>query len=1157
MSMQETRTPGRDDAGNDSVSGEFIDLAGERYYAIRNVDRLAPFFISIISHDDHWLFVSSTGGLSAGRVSPETALFPYITVDKIHESSIHTGSKTILRLDMNGVESTWEPFKREHSGRYAFTRSIYKNLLGNKICFEEINHDLQLAFRYTWASSDSYGFVRQCELENLSNRELSIDMIDGLQNVLPAGTPRFAQSNTSNLVDAYKWNELDENTGVASYALYSGITDRAEPCESLRANTVFCLGLEERQVLISSGQLDSYRAGKSIEKELRLRGVRGAYLVRHSLHLAANSSRHWQIVADVEKDQRDVVALQEQLASPDVVAAAIGHSIDRGSDELARIMAGADAFQAAAEENVVEHHYANVLFNVLRGGTFDDQYTVRSADFSDTIRNFNDTVFARNQDMLATLPEKLSFTELAKTVADQQDPQLERLRREYLPIFFGRRHGDPSRPWNEFAINVRDSSGERLLSYQGNWRDIFQNWEALAMSYPEYIENIVAKFVNASTMDGYNPYRITKQGIDWEVEEPDNPWSFIGYWGDHQIIYLQKFLELSRNFHPDRLHTLLREPVYSFANVPYRIKPFSALLEDPKSTVEFDHQLANLIESRISALGADGKLILNTSGEVYQVNLLEKLLLPLLSKLGNFVIDGGIWLNTQRPEWNDANNALVGQGLSMVTLYYLRRYIDFMQELLAAETRPVALSVDVATWLSETCAVFSAFRLRLDGSPVSPEQRYELFAELGKAACRFRASIYAKESFAATVEQAPAAIATLLDDALTAIDHSIGTNVRKDGLYNAYNLLQIHDDAVTADSLYPMLEGQVAVLSAGAVAPEHASDIVAALFDSDIYRPDQQSFMLYPDRQLPGFLDKNRIPLEDATAIPLLRDMLASGDERLVVRDARGACRFNADFTNVGQLNTRLDHLKDVSANEIEAAREALQNLYERVFRHQEFTGRSGGMFGFEGLGSIYWHMVSKLLLAVQENFFSALEQGSDEAVQQRLAEQYYRIRKGIGFNKTPAEYGAFPTDPYSHTPKHAGARQPGMTGQVKEEIITRFGELGIRIAAGRVDFRPRLLRAREFVDRPRPFRYLDVNNQWQQLTVPAAGLAFTWCQIPIVYRLENAHEPGLLISGDDGSGQTLPQLSLSARQSTEVFRRSGRIKQITVTLQADMLFAE
>jgi hypothetical protein len=40
-------------------------------------------------------------------------------------------------------------------------------------------------------------------------------------------------------------------------------------------------------------------------------------------------------------------------------------------------------------------------------------------------------------------------------------------------------------------------------------------------------------------------------------------------------------------------------------------------------------------------------------------------------------------MNTQRPEWNDANNALVGKGISVVTTAYLRRSIAFWQEQLA------------------------------------------------------------------------------------------------------------------------------------------------------------------------------------------------------------------------------------------------------------------------------------------------------------------------------------------------------------------------------------------------------------------------------------------------------------------------------------------
>ena len=69
--------------------------------------------------------------------------------------------------------------------------------------------------------------------------------------------------------------------------------------------------------------------------------------------------------------------------------------------------------------------------------------------------------------------------------------------------------------------------------------------------------------------------------------------------------------------------------------------------------------------------------------------------------------------------------------------------------------------------------------------------------------------------------------------------------------------------------------------------------------------------------------------------------------------------------------------------------------------------------------------------------------------------QEYFDIRGGIGFNKTPKDYGAFPTDPYSHTPGFAGAKQPGMTGQVKEEVITRLIELGVFVSSGCICFNP------------------------------------------------------------------------------------------------------
>jgi hypothetical protein len=460
----------------------------------------------------------------------------------------------------------------------------------------------------------------------------------------------------------------------------------------------------------------------------------------------------------------------------------------------------------------------------------------------------------------------------------------------------------------------------------------------------------------------------------------------------------------------------------------------------------------------------------------------------------------------------------------------------------------------VAEWLLETAAAFARARPALGAGPISTDLRWRVLEQLGTAASRYREFVYRDRQFSGKTQLPLSNLTALLDDVLAAIDHTIDSNRRADGTYNAYNLLDLQPGAIRVDALYLMLEGQVAALSSGAISPEATVALVESLFDSAIYRADQRSFMLYPDRALPGFLEKNRIPPGRVEAIPLLRRMLDCGDERVVSRDASGCDRFNADITNVGDLDARLDSLVDRYDVDVAASREPLQALYEEVFRHREFTGRSGSMFGFEGLGCIYWHMVSKLLLSIQENYFAALDSHAAQETCGRLGRLYYRVRDGLGFNKTPAEYGAFPTDPYSHTPGHGGARQPGMTGQVKEEVLTRFGELGLRIVAGAVHFDPRLLRQREFLPESRRFRFVDVDDHWQEIAIPPSGLAFTWCQVPIVYQLGASSQRSLIFTLRDGGTRTLEQLSLPADLSSELFRRSGRIRQVSVEFPAEAL---
>ena len=1131
-----------------AVSGHFVDIDGDKYYQIKHSDQMAPFFISVVSASDHWLFISSTGCLSAGRIRPENALFPYRSVDYIHENAENTGSKTVVRVETDSGIKQWEPFNLQHNGFYDVERNMYKNIAGDKIIFEEINIDLGLSFKYQWATSEQFGFVRSSTLVNVSGQSVDLELIDGIQNIVPPNAPLALMQTSSALLDAYKWNELVADTTLASYSLYATLSDRADPAESLRAATVFSVADSYESILLSSEQLGAFRQGKAIQTETLKRGLRGAYFIHKKCTLVAEQCEQWKIIADIDKTHSDIVALLQKVSVIETLNPVISESVEANHQELLMLMAGSDAYQKTAEEATTVHHYANVLFNNMRGGVVVNHYWVEKSDLIKTVRFTNKLVAKKHRDFLAQLPDRIDYQTLVKLAMQENDDQLVRLCHEYLPLTFGRRHGDPSRPWNHFEIKLKDENGDRLLSYQGNWRDIFQNWEALGLSYPNFVKSFISKFVNASTIDGYNPYRITKEGIDWEILEEDDAWSNIGYWGDHQIIYLQKFLELSAKYQPQELNALLNADIFSYANVPYEIEGVDKLFADPKNTVIFNSEKQALIEQRIAELGSDGRLLLNADNSVYQVNLTEKLLVPLLSKLSNLVIDGGIWLNTQRPEWNDANNAIVGTGLSMVTLYYMRRYVAFLRELLVNGEGKVSLSAELAQWLMDTVDILNQANLLLAQGPIRDTARHTILVQLTSAAAVYRETVY-QSGFSGKKIVNTDIIVDMLAVSLKVMDKSIANNLREDGLYNAYNIIDYTNDRVEVKYLYPMLEGQVAVLSAGVLSPKESVTLLDSLYASEMYRADQKTFMLYPDRDLTRFENKNAISSDRVNNNVLLKQMVEQGDRRIIEKDVRGGYHFNANFENAGTLKAAL---KEVNSDNTKATDDILV-AYEAVFHHQAFTGRSGTMFAYEGLGSIYWHMVSKLLLATQENYMLAIKLDATASEVHQLADYYYKVREGIGFNKTPDVYGAFPTDPYSHTPKQAGAQQPGMTGQVKEEILTRFGELGLIVQDGQIHFQPSLLKETEFLTENGDFTFINLGCEYETITLNPGSLGFTYCQIPFVYILtDNAGK--VTITTNNGEQKQLDSLVLDPFVSQQVFARNGEIKRVTVSFPRALL---
>ena len=1058
------------------ITGAFVEADGDTWYRIDGHDHQPPFFMTLAGDSDLWAFISTAGSLTAGRRDQDGAFFPYETVDKIHLRWEHTGPRTWIRLQGAAGPELWQPFAPRLAGGSG-ARSVWKNLSGSRIRFREAHVSGRLAFQHEWSGAAGLGLVRSARLELLdgSDGPIAVQVLDGLLNLVPPGVGFEHSSTMSSLTDAYKWNESAANGRLGLFTLYAQIWDRAEPKESFLALTAWHAGLPAgTRSLLSAHQVADFCSTGRVQAETLTRGRRGAFLVNFDADIGA-AGLAWQIVVDGPRSQVEAFELAQRLASGGGTPAEIDAALLRNTAGLDALLARADGFQTSGDTMAAAHHRANVLFNIMRGGVFVDGVIFERDDLLAFVRQRNHALGERLSRLAADWPARMDRAD-ALLAARAAGPQAERLVLEYLPLTFSRRHGDPSRPWNRFSIRVRDAAGRQVVNYQGNWRDIFQNWEALLPSEPAYAGSMITAFLGAMTPDGYNPYRVSRDGIDWEVVEPDNAWSHIGYWGDHQVIYLLRLLEAAQAHDPALLPGLWNRALFSFADVPYRLLAHDEQTAHPKSTIRFDAPAHARAHARARSLGADGLLVCDAAGLPVLATLAEKLAIIVLAKAGSLVPGGGLWLHTQRPEWNDANNALVGNGLSVVTLAHLRRFLCFVAALPGAD-QPFALS-------PATLAALNGFAALVRATPLSvvddASARRGFLDGAGHLLDGWRAAGYQGEDSpdgpggrypAGVRAEAPAGLLTgLARSLLPLVDATLRRCRRDDGLFHSYNLVDLSGGRAEVDTLYLMLEGQVALLSCGLLDLGQSTRLLDALFASDLFCPRRQSFLLYPDRQLPGFLQRNRLDA-DALALPLVQRLLAERRVDLLQQQSDGTVRFAPALANRADL--------EAAGADLGQSLTPLAEAYERVLNHPAFTGRSGTMFGYEGLGCIYWHMVAKLLLAVQETVFAAADRQAPELP--ALVAHYRRVRDGLGYRKTAAAYGAFPADPYSHTPGEGGAQQPGMTGQVKEEILTRWGELGLRRRGGLVHFNPVLLDAAELPD--------------------DGALNFTWGRVPFTYR--------------------------------------------------------
>ena len=395
---------------------------------------------------------------------------------------------------------------------------------------------------------------------------------------------------------------------------------------------------------------------------------------------------------------------------------------------------------------------------------------------------------------------------------------------------------------------------------------------------------------------------------------------------------------------------------------------------------------------------------------------------------------------------------------------------------------------------------------------------------------------------------------SLLANAGRCISDTLHTSKLKSHLFHSYNILQLDPTAKCARirHLDLMLEGQVSALSSGLIGGSDACEMLSALKASELYCEQRNSYMLYANKVLPSFLEFNRVELHKALDNRILKIMLSVNDHRILEPVLDDMLRFVPSIKNaydlrdvISNLGADYTHLED-----FELASQEILDLFELTFKHNDFTGRSGTMFAYEGLGSIYWHMVSKLMLATLEVYNHEL----DKEVKKDLSKHYYCIQGGLGFRKTAKQYGAFPADAYSHTPLHSGAQQPGLTGMVKEGILARFGELGVQLVNGEITFNPTLLRASELLIEKSQVDFLLSDKTTHSFTIEKGAMIFTLMQMPVIYQFSNCDSEQIEVHHTNGITERIESNTISQSLSKKIFNRDQSIGHIMVDLKVSRL---
>jgi len=700
----------------------FLDHKG--HFVIDDYNRSKPFSnffpgIAGLWGIPMWVFYVNRGQCIAsfGIEAKDKAIMEFQPANKAYRLTTLQGFRTFIKVAIDGQKTYWEPFQNYLYGT-DFNKTQNLSMSAHDLTLTEVNSDLglEVTVNYFTMPEEPYSaLVRRVTVKNISSKECSVEMIDGLPVIIPFGLSDWLNKNMTRTVEAWMKVRNLENR-APYYQLNVEVADTPQVKHIKEGNFYF--------------SFDPRNDGEKL------------------LHPVVEASK---IFADAHDFTAPANFLRENFQFP---------TKQQTSNRTPAAMSRAQfVLQAGAERQIIsvlgyansEEQVNNIVKQSMKDG-FIDQKAVRNEAIINEIKNFAFTRSSSDEFNLYTV-----HTFLDNILRGGLPVSLKTSDGAVAFNVYSRKHGDLERDYNHFVVAPTFYS-----QGNGNYRDVNQNRRNDVWFNTDVQDNHLISFLNLSQADGYNPLVVKGTSfsvvdikkIDQILEEclengkeevkaflgkdfiPGNLLHFIeddaiklkvsakeflvkvlddchkqeladhgeGFWTDHWTYNLD-LIESYLALYPEKLQNLLLETkVFRFYHNTHYVLPRESRYVLTKRGVRQYESVAEVSAKEAEAIAARGCQLRMKNGEgaVYQTNLACKILCLIANKAASLDPSGtGVEMEADKPNWYDSLNGLPGLlGSSVSETFEVKRNSIFLLEALKQLSLDESTSIPIFEELS-------------------------------------------------------------------------------------------------------------------------------------------------------------------------------------------------------------------------------------------------------------------------------------------------------------------------------------------------------------------------------------------------------------------------------------------------------------------------